>query len=157
MPGGGSGRGRAVEQGGWVSRPGAVQANKLLMGNELAKHRRIGPECQRGKLGYSPHMRRAQLLQSVTLMGGNDIFDDLDLRAFEPEKPFPQAHLPAATVLANGAHRRHALDLLFSVQPDNAFVPGAALLDIAGQQFVEVLQACGVIRQIHAIPRVGTY
>jgi hypothetical protein len=46
---------------------------------------------------------------------------------------------------------------LFSVQPDNAFVPDAALLDIAGQQFVEVLQAGGVIRHFHAISRAGTY
>jgi hypothetical protein len=71
-----------------------------------------------------------QLLQPVTLKGGNEVFDDLDLRAFELEKLSTQAHLPAVTVLANEAHFKRAVDFLFSIQMNNAFVPDAALLDM---------------------------
>jgi hypothetical protein len=89
-----AGRGKWAGPGGRTRRmdftSGSGAGQQVIDGKRIGQKRRMYPECQRGKLGYSPHLRWAQLLQLVTLKGGNNVFDDLDLRAFVPEKLSPR-------------------------------------------------------------------
>jgi hypothetical protein len=55
---------------------------QVVDGKRISQNRKMCPECQKGDAWlFTAHA--AQLLQSVTLKFGDEVFDDLDLQARE--------------------------------------------------------------------------